>query len=272
MINKCYLSSQHPSAMASIQARPGNHKRLAKYAGTTLPPPAKTPRIPASVPVIRRVPPSRAPLSDEEAECFSTKKPLKGMARAILYFRGLGRRDIWQIRRLSTTLEIPPEAIQYISLVEINVVELIVIHSYKEDIVRRLASVNVELDQSYDPLAPTAFTDAVTLKRLGLDGKSEMELADIARVVFVKRLDSIQKSIAGHRQGLRSFVKSLKKAVMEGAPTAHFLDPTHRAPPALTSTTPETQPPTASLRGPVVVVSRPSSTEAEVVITEQVRP
>ena len=263
---------QRSSAMALTQAQPVNHKRPAVYVDVTLQHPAKNPPIPILDPTVRPVSPSRAPLSDEEAECLLTKRPLNGMARAILYFRGLGSRDICQVRRLFATLEIPPQAIQYISLVEANVVELIVIQSYKEDIMRRLVFVNVELAQSYDPLAPMAFTDAVTIERLGLVGKSEAERVEMARVAFVKRLDSMLKSIAGHRQGLRSFVKSLKKAVMEAAPTAHFFDPNHRTPPTLSFNVSEAQPVIKSLRGPVVVISRPFSTQAEVGMAGQVRP
>ena len=140
------------SAMPAIQAQPASTqaRRPATYAGAVRQPPANDPSPPATNQAgarNRRVP-TRAPLTNSELECFFTKKPLNGLARAILYFRGLGRRDIWQVRRLFTTLEIPGQAVQFISFIGANVAELIVLESHKDDVVRRLAAVNVTLDPS----------------------------------------------------------------------------------------------------------------------------
>ena len=225
------------SAMPAIQAQPASTqaRRPATYAGAVRQPPANDPSPPAANQAgarNRRVP-TRAPLTNSELECFFTKKPLNGLARAILYFRGLGRRDIWQVRRLFTTLEIPAQAVQFISFIGANVAELIVLDAHKDDVVKRLAAVNVTLDPSFDPLSPRAFTDAATIERLGLTGKSEAEQAVAAKAAFVSRMDSMQRTIADHRHGLKSFLKSLRKAVAEGAPTGHFFNPALRPVPTL---------------------------------------
>lgn len=91
----------------------------------------------------REKPPNRAPLTNNESECFFTKRPLNGLSRAILHFRGLGRRDIWQVRRLLETLEVPLQAVQFIEFVGANITEMIVIDSLKDQVIKRLAAVNV---------------------------------------------------------------------------------------------------------------------------------
>ena len=260
------------SAMPAIQAQPASTqvRRPATYAGAVRQPPANDPSPPATNQAgarNRRVP-TRAPLTNSELECFFTKKPLNGLARAILYFRGLGRRDIWQVRRLFTTLEIPAQAVQFISFIGANVAELIVLDAHKDDVVKRLAAVNVTLDPSFDPLSPRAFTDVATIERLGLTGKSEAEQAVAAKAAFVSRMDSMQKTIADHRHGLKSFLKSLRKAVAEGAPTGHFFNPALRPVPTLSFDITKTRAVIEAMRAPARQASPPS--ESPVLGTDSV--
>jgi hypothetical protein len=147
------------------------------------------------------------------------------LSRAILYFRGFGRRPIWKARQLFVRLGIASQAIQFVSFIGANVAELILLDSFKEDVVRRLATVEVKHDPSFDPLSPSSFTNATTVERLALAGKSGMERSVTARKVFVLRMDSMLQTIAEHRRGLRSFLRSLKKAVEDGAPTERFFNP-----------------------------------------------
>lgn len=222
-------------AIKAAQAPSGQVSRPTTYAGAASQPPV-TNLSPASTGSPRNRPnrvPVKTPLTDSELECFFTKKPLNGLARAILYFRGLGRRDIWQVRRLFATLEIPAQAVQFISFIGANVAEMIVLDSLKDEVVTRLASVNVTVDATFDPLSPRAFTNTATIERLGLAGKPEREQVEAAKRAFLSRLDSMQAGIAGHRLGLKSFLRSLRKAVAEGAPTGHFFNPALRPRPTL---------------------------------------
>ena len=121
------------------------------------------------------------------------------------------------------TLKIPRQAVQFISYIGANVAELIVVDSHKEDITRRLAAAGVQHDPSFDPLSPRSFTDAATIERLGLTTKSEAEGSKAAKQAFISRMESMLSVIAGHRLGLRSFVRSLRNAVEDGIPHCPLL-------------------------------------------------
>lgn len=46
-----------------------------------------------------------------------------------------------------------------------------------------------------------------------------------AKQAYPSRLDSMLRTIAGHRHGLRSFIRSLRNAVNDDAPIDHYFDP-----------------------------------------------
>jgi hypothetical protein len=165
------------------------------------------------------------PLRGGELERPPPSRPAGDLSRAILYFRGLGRRPIWEARQLFAKVGIAPQAIQFVSFIGANVAELILLGSFKEDVVRRLATMRVEHDSCFDPLSPRSFTNAATIERLALAGKSVVEQSVAARKAFVLRMDSMLQAIAGHRRGLRSFLRSLRRAVEVGEPIGRFLNP-----------------------------------------------
>jgi hypothetical protein len=146
--------------------------------------------------------------------------------RSILHFRGLGRRSIHDVRCLLNKLGIPSPAVQFIQFVGAHITEMIILHRFKEDVVNKLATVKVRLDPTFDPLShQKSFTHATTIKRLGLEEKSEGEKSEAAKMAFVRRLNSMLQSIGRHRRGLLSFLNSLKRAVETGAPTRRFFNP-----------------------------------------------
>lgn len=221
---------ERQSAMVSIQSPPIRQqpKRPDTFSEAVHHPPTK------SAHSSRPITSNRTPLTNGELECFFTKRPLNGLARATLYFRGLGRHDIWKVRRLFVTLEIPPQAVQFISFIGASVTEMIVIDSFKEEVIRRLATVNVQCDATFNPLSPNSFTDTATIERLGLTTKSEAEKLDAAKQAFIARMESMLRVIAHHRHGLRSFVRALRNAVENGTPIDHYFDPALRPCPTLT--------------------------------------
>jgi hypothetical protein len=107
------------------------------------------------------------------------------------------------VKDLFTKLGIPRKAVQYVSFIGANIAELIVFDSFKDDVVRKLTDREIQLDPSFDPLSPKPFTDADTVKKLGLAGKSEEEKSVVARQTFVSRLDSMLQTIGHHRPRLR---------------------------------------------------------------------
>lgn len=155
------------------------------------------------------------------------------ITRTLTYFRGLGRREVWQMRRLFKALGIPSQAVQFVSSIGANVTELIILDSFKGEVVKRLATVNVLLDPTFDPLSPTSFTDASTIQSLGLEGKSKAEQLLITKQVFLSRLDSMLLIIAEHRHGLISFLRSLRNAIEKGTPIVNYFHspPTTLIPP-----------------------------------------
>lgn len=100
--------------------------------------------------------------------------------------------------------------------------ELIVLDSFKDDVVRKLGERGVQHDLNFDPLSPKSFTNTDTIERLGLVGKSEGERVEVAKLVLISRLGSMLGFIAGQRDELRSFVASLRKTLKDGAPVGHF--------------------------------------------------
>lgn len=158
-------------------------------------------------------------------EATPVARPPGGVSRAILYFRGLGRQAIRHLRLFFDKLRIPKEAIQFVSFIGENVAEVILWNHFREDVVTRLATAKVQLDPTFDPLSSRSFTNASTIERLGLATKSEGEKSKVARKAFVSRLDSMLQTISGHRRGLRSFLRSLKRAVKVGAPIERFFNP-----------------------------------------------
>lgn len=153
-----------------------------------------------------------------------TDIPIPPILRSILYFRGLGRRKIRQVRYLLTKLGIPPRAVQFIQFVGTNVAELIVLNSSKKRIIRKLEKINVKFDPTFDLFSPRSFISASTIERFGLANKSDVEKAEIAKQAFIMRIDSMPRVIGEHRRGLRSFLKSLQRSVREGAPIQRFID------------------------------------------------
>ena len=170
--------------------------------------------------------PSTTPFTDAELERFLAKRSSSGPSRAILYFRGLGRHEIRLVKRLFATLGIPSQAIQFVSYIGANVLELVILNSFREEVVGKLATVNIELHPTFDPLSPRTFTKAATTERHDWADLSESQKSKVARDTFISRLDSMIRMIGGHRRGLGSFLRSLKKAVEEGTRMEHFFDPT----------------------------------------------
>src|ERR1700731_1240039 len=55
-----------------------------------------------------------------ELERPPPSRPAGDLSRAILYFRGLGRRPIWEARQLFAKAGIAPQAIQFVSFIGAN--------------------------------------------------------------------------------------------------------------------------------------------------------
>ena len=172
------------------------------------------------------VPPTSATGHAEEQAPEEGPLLKEPMIRSILYFRGFGRQKIWRIRRLCQRLQIPEKAIQHISLIGANVAELIVPASLKGEVVDRLERARIMHHPTFDPLAPTSFTNPATTDRLNLtaitDAKQHESAA--ARLAFLSRISTMLQEISPHRKGLTSFLSALKRAVEDGAPITRFLN------------------------------------------------
>jgi hypothetical protein len=177
------------------------------------------------IPLAHQVP-NVIPSVEDVLECPSVARSPGGLSRAILYFRGLGRQPIWKVRLFFKKLKIPDDAIQFVSFIGANVAELILLGHFREEVIRKLGSKGVKYDPNFDPLSPRSFTNVATIKRLGLVNKSEEERSVVARKAFVSRLDSMLEKVTGHRRGLGSFLRSLKKAVLKDSPVKRFFNPT----------------------------------------------
>lgn len=164
------------------------------------------------------------PVSQPPAEVSpSSATTISSLGRSILYFRGLDSRNINQVRQLLKMSGVPSQAVQFISFVGEGVAELIVLASLKEEVVAKLGAARITLDPNFNPLNPKHF-DSTTFELLGLVGKSEAERVEAAKRAFALRMDSMLQTLAKGRHGLRSFLKSLKRAVENGAPTERFFD------------------------------------------------
>ena len=148
---------------------------------------------------------------------------LSGPSRTVLYLKGLAHHNLQKTRHFFTTLGIPSQAVELISFMGGEIVELIVLESFKEDLLRRLEKVNVKLDPYFDPLTPKFF-DTAMIEHLGIVGESEVQQADAARRAFVSRMDSMLQTLVKGRHGLRSFLRSLRKAVHEGTSTEQYFN------------------------------------------------
>lgn len=156
-----------------------------------------------------------------ERKSYASQSSQASLARTILYFRGLGRRDVWEVRQLFTTLGIPSQAVQFVSFIGANITELIVLASFKDDVVKKLATANLKLDPTFDPLHPKSFTGSTTMiQDVCLADKSKL-----AKQAFVSRMNFMLSTISHHRHGLRSFLRSLKKAIENDVPAGHFFHP-----------------------------------------------
>ena len=80
------------------------------------------------------------------------------ITRTLTYFRGLGRREVWQMRHLFKTLGIPSPAVQFIQFVGAHITELIILDRFKDEVVNKLARVKIKLDPTFDPLNHKSFT------------------------------------------------------------------------------------------------------------------
>ena len=177
------------------------------------------------------IPPSTTTASVEQPPPPSPTIQQVSFTRAFLFFRGLGRRQVWQVRCLLTSLGIVPKAVQHISFIGVNVLVLIILDSFKEEVIGCLARINLKHDPSFDPLTPRCFTNAATIERLGLVDMSEEEKASVARQAFASHIDSMLCVIGKNRYGLRSYLVSLQKAVRKGDSITRFLDPSPPPPP-----------------------------------------
>ena len=199
-------------------------KRSVSQTRTPRQPPAKAPRSPATG--VTRPAGQEAPQKAPPAEKLEPPSPPTSQASlTILYFRGLGRRDVWDVKCLFTALGIPSEAVQFVSFIGANVTELIVLDSLKDVVVKKLGERRVQHDLNFDPLSPKSFTNAATIERLGLSNKSGGGRLEMAKLAFVSRMDSMLGGIARQRQALRSFVRSLRDAAESGTPIGHLFGP-----------------------------------------------
>lgn len=155
-----------------------------------------------------------------------------GLGRTILYFRGFERRSVNHVRQSFKTLGAPSQAVQLISFVGEGVAELIVLASLKEEVVTKLGAARITLDPNFNPLNPKHL-DSTTFELLGFVDKSEAERVEAARMAFVSRMDSMLQTLVKGRHGLRSFLRSLKRAVEKGVPTERFFNPMLQPLPAL---------------------------------------
>lgn len=75
------------------------------------------------------------------------------LGRVMLHFRGLAHRSIQNLRHFYSTLGIPSQAVEFTSFLgTAGVAELVVLESFADSVVKKLAAVKVNLDVTFDPL------------------------------------------------------------------------------------------------------------------------
>ena len=154
-------------------------------------------------------------LTEEELSRVLQGKPASGSSpMCILYFRGLKRTKIQDVKSVLLTLGIRLGSIRNISFVGKSLVEFITFEDAREEIVRKLAARNITEDKYFDPLSTENIKDA---RKLTPD-MTENEKKELAERFYRNRVEATLKRLPldARQNRLRNFLSSR-------------LDPTKRA-------------------------------------------
>lgn len=146
-------------------------------------------------------------LSEEEMTRIANGRPrIASSPMVILYFRGLKRNRICDIKSYLLTIGIRLGSVRNISFVGKSIMELITFEDAKDDIILKLAERNVTLDKYFDPLA----TDNVKNPTYQQDSMSEDEKRMLAERLYRNRIEAQIRRIPleARQNRLRNFLAS----------------------------------------------------------------
>lgn len=130
-----------------------------------------------------------------------SSKPISRMV--ILYFRGMKRNRISEVKSMFKSIAIPPHWVRNISFLGRSIMELTTFQDRKDEIISKLDKYEIHIMEGFDPLSTENLKDA--RKFSGLDEAQKKEMAErLYRTRLQKIIERLPKS--GVQSRLRNFL------------------------------------------------------------------